>query len=182
MNTTQSSSHPWLSTSSFLVSFVEAEVPRKLSHVSPQEDALSYHEATKKISERDQNLQIRETNDPVAKCFKMRLHVYLEGLGVTSAMAGREGWKCLVSDSWRHVKLLGMRLSRFLLHPISVNSFRVHRGTGLIPKEQQDSEVGLTVALSKPDFLFFVFSLRKLRTSSSWGLWLLMSPWKISRD
>lgn len=132
----QISSHPSLSSSSFLwhflVSFVDSEVPQS----SP---TYLHRKTFEHVIKQKSNLQIRETNDPVAKCFKMSLHVYLERLGVTSAMAGDEGWKCLISDSWRHVKLLGMRLSRFLLHPISLKSFRVHSGKWLIQKEQQDT-------------------------------------------
>lgn len=70
----------------------------------PQEETLGCQKA--EIKKRS-NLHIRETNDPVAKWFKMSLHVYLEGLRVSSTMTKKQGWKCLVSESWPACKAFG---------------------------------------------------------------------------
>lgn len=66
--------------------------PSKFSPVPPQEENLRCHEAEIK---KKSIPQIRETNDPVAKCFKMSLHVYLEGFGVTSTTSENKAGNAL---------------------------------------------------------------------------------------
>lgn len=58
----------------------------------------------------------------------MSSHVHLEGLGATSGVAESKPWKCLVSDSLQHTKLLGMKLSRFLLQPFAWNHSKFTEG------------------------------------------------------
>lgn len=82
-----------LSCGSSYISSIGTEVPQKLSHMPPQEENLGCHKTEIKIRS---NLQIRETNDPVAKRFKMSLHVYLEVFGgFTSTMTENKAGNAL---------------------------------------------------------------------------------------
>lgn len=115
--------------------------PSKLSHVPPQEETLGSQTCR---SERDKWSSSKELEDEFTY-LPRRTRGYLHH-------GWKQGWKCLFSDSWQHVKHLGMRLSRFLLHPVSLKSFRMRRGTWLTQKEQQGSQ-WLFLPLTSSSFL-----------------------------
>lgn len=109
----------------------------------------------------------------------MSLHVYLEGLGVYLQCDCKQVWKCLVSDSLQHMKLLGMKLSRFLLQPFPWNPSQSTEGIDSSRKSNRTHKralqflfLQLTSSLFFP--MLFLSEVTKPAHPGSYGYWCLL--------